>query len=72
VTLRMPEPGEHSLEGPRRAQRSEHDGRTYAAPAPGEHPLPHLGLLTPDPSLSNPEGKARRMAVRGSALPDAC
>jgi len=38
VRLRNSEPGEHSLEGPRRAQRSEHDGRTHATPTTGEHP----------------------------------
>lgn len=31
-------PREHRSEGPRRAQRSERDGRSPAAPPPGEHP----------------------------------
>ena len=38
MRLRQSEPGEHSLEGPRRAQQREHDGRTLAAPKTGEHP----------------------------------
>ncbi len=40
--LRAARKGEHSLEGPRRAQRSEHDGRTHAVQPPGEHQPPEV------------------------------
>ncbi len=40
--LRAARQGEHRQEGPRRAERSEHDGRTHAVQPPGEHQPPEV------------------------------
>ncbi len=40
--LRAARQGEHRQEGPRRAECSEHDGRTHAVQPPGEHQPPEV------------------------------
>ena len=51
-------PREHGLEGPPRAQRSEHAGRTHGAPTTGEHPF--IG------QRSTPSSKSQSTSSRGS------
>jgi RHS repeat-associated protein len=55
--LRAARQGEHSLEGPRRAQRSEHAGRTHAAPPTGEH-QDHADELETADTISASDGSA--------------
>ncbi len=68
---RSGQPGEHRQEGPRRAQRSEHDGRTHAAPTTGEHPstdqagtLLHEQRFGPFGTVDNPSWQSQNPAVR--------
>jgi hypothetical protein len=51
-------PREHGLEGPPRAQRSEHAGRTHGAPTTGEHPFIR--------QRSTPSSKSQSTSSRGS------